>query len=240
MSEDKFLATATDRITLLLTTYCGYRDEKNTSMLVPECLALLIRRFGHLGLNEIDEAFRLNASGAIKGNAIAYGGVATVIGFGDVITHYNEYRRKAVALIEAEERANSKEVQDALEDERKRNEYVAMVTSWFHKQVFKFELKSFRDVPHYYCDTLEDLGLLSFEKFEKQAYMKQALLFIQKQKEEKGLTDRQAKDDYVRLKSIIENGFTGLYERKDLRAECIMAAKSIAVFEKLKLMHDAM
>jgi hypothetical protein len=203
-------------------------------MLVTECMALLAQKFAHLALGEIDEAFRLNAAGIIGGNAIAYGGIATVKGFGDVLFHYNEHRKKAVALINAELQSSSQKAKEAIEDEKKKAEYIDMIKAWFAAQTEKFTIPHFSKIPHYYCDTLEELELISFEPFEKQAYMKSAMLYVKADKEKKAQTDKKERDDYVRLKTMIENGFSGLSERNDIKTECVMAAKSMAVFEKLK------
>jgi hypothetical protein len=234
MNPDDFINQCSAKITYILATYCGYKDEINTSFLVTECNSLMWKKFGHLCIDEIDEAFRLNAARIIAGNAIAYGGTATVIGFGDVISHYNEYRNKAAFLL-----SQPKAPQVSAEDEEKaRSVYIEMVKEWFSQQQKIFTIRNFYEIPHYYCQTLEDLELISFEPFERQSYVRRALIWIQESIKNKVDISSDRKRDYFKVSALIENGGIGLKKNPDINAEATMVAKSMAVYEKVKKAHE--
>ena len=81
--------------------YCGARN--TSSEVFEEATDFVLSRFGHLGVLEVREAFRLAASGALPGldtdSIRAYYGEFTIISLGSILRAYNQYRSDLVKEI---------------------------------------------------------------------------------------------------------------------------------------------
>jgi hypothetical protein len=143
-----------NRLSIVLTVacvhYCGAKEESLDSAFIKEVYDFLLQKFGGLGVNEIQEAFRLAAANVIDVDISAYNGRVTIKTIGDVLAKYSRYRDPIKKELMREQELNAMREQED-EQQRKHQEFEQTVLAWWADMP---QIKHFNDVPHYFYDTL--------------------------------------------------------------------------------------
>lgn len=143
-------------------SYCG--AAKTDELVYDEVVLFVMSRFGHLGIQEIREAFRLAAAGDFEVDLSTYYGLFTVKLMGDVLNGYNNYRNRVVQAF-----ARSQSEKEADEKHQSRKDEFDW-DFWAEQRLVK--LRSLES-PHYRCCTAFDYeyflktGELVFTEEEK-------------------------------------------------------------------------
>jgi hypothetical protein len=115
---EKFNTYAPVLIGDIAVSYCGADIELSRHAII-ESAALLREKFSGIGIDEVNEAFKLAASKQIEANLAAYSGQFTVRIFGEVMATYIDYRRPVVA--EIEKRKSEMEAERMEQEKQERN-----------------------------------------------------------------------------------------------------------------------
>ena len=143
-------------------SYCG--ASKTDEMVYDEVVMFVMDRFGHIGLKEIREAFRMAAAAEFEVDLKSYYGLFTVKLMGDILTGYNNYRNK---VLQEFTRANSVKQAEEKESLRKQN---WDTEAWAERRISV--LKALEN-PDYHCFTAYDYeyftktGQLQFTEEQK-------------------------------------------------------------------------
>ena len=145
----------------------GAREGLNDNVL-GECLRIAKDKFSMLGLGELGEAFRMAASGELKGIKVAvYGGIWNASIFGSVLGAYREFRRKVLTVMVKSEENMAKA---ARAERLKAKEANLELHRNFHAMVLEkgSKYQSWREVPAFWYGIAMKLELITFEKGEAQ------------------------------------------------------------------------
>mgnify|MGYP006279815331 CR=1 FL=1 len=130
-------------------SYCGM-DVKSTSITTWDaCVKMVKEDFKNIGVNEIEVAFRLCASGKLNVNMTAYYGKFTVAILGEILRAYvNDLRNYNLSeirkAIEAKEKHEKEEA-----DKAKNSEVENQWKEEFDKPETWQQIKRWQDIPHY-------------------------------------------------------------------------------------------
>ena len=204
--------------------YCGARN--TSSEVFEEATDFVLSRFGHLGLLEVREAFRLAAAGELPGldtdSIRAYYGEFTIIALGSILRGYDQYRAEivkeirrreieALALEEKDGRATSWNT-SAWEAERIRK----LLNMDFPRgdgmedsdEVFLSELAVVEYVTAYDYEFLSRRGDLSATKEEKAAAWADAAVIVTNDYEKLGHSNQSFRRALQNVRSgIKDEGF---------------------------------
>lgn len=186
-----------------------------------ECVRLVLEKFGHIGLNEIREAYRLYAAGEIrvKGGEM-YGGEFNAAQLGKVLSAYNEHRKGIISAYTEEIHALADEQAEAERAEKSRIEFDAKFRAWVEKA--RKEQTDWRDVPAYYYDAAMSRGMIQFESGEKRQIWEDALTMAEEEVREDVQTEFGGK-----LKAVVNE--------QDIEGRARAIAKKLSVFRKVIL-----
>lgn len=154
----------------LAATY-GARQEVDT-MIYDAAVEFVLENFGHLAVDEIPEAYKLNAIGKLNDKAEMYGGKFSLDQLGKILGAYDEYRKKYIGhyLYELE---SIREFEQQVEKEYgKRTRFMKI----FAQQVEagKANFKTWEEVPEYWYNELLNQGKIKLTKQEGQDYFARA------------------------------------------------------------------
>lgn len=176
MNQQDFGVSGTAILQAVATAYCGGNAHSTTSLVWMECLHMLRREFGGMGLEEIKHAFRLAAAGKTDVNIVAYAGVFTVDILGKVMAAYKEYTfmiradilRKKAEMQEAEK-------QDAINEQRK-EDFEDLVLEIFALKTENEKIQKWQDVGVGWFKIMNDREFLTATLGEKKQSWKEAKL----------------------------------------------------------------
>jgi hypothetical protein len=199
---------------------------KTEELVLDELAEFASTRFGHLGVREIREAFRLAAAGELGDiNLRAYFGNFTVVMLGDILRAYDRYRQRIVASVT---RLEQEHLQQTEEEKRKASwDYEA----WEGKRLA--QLKGLLDpdlekVTALDYDMLDRRGLIKLPVAEKRRLVDQAGLHLQA---ELHLRLQQAPfGEQLTLRALLERIGTGQADT-DFEGRKVNYAKRLAVLE---------
>ena len=143
-------------------SYCG--AAKTDDLVFDEVVSFVMDRFGHIGVNEIREAFRLAAAGEFEVDLSTYYGLFTVKLMGDILNGYNNYRNRVV------EEFSKLQSQSDLQSKRALQKETWDTEVWAERRLSI--LKSLEN-PNYHCFTAYDYeyftktGQLQFTEDQK-------------------------------------------------------------------------
>ncbi len=191
-----------------------------------ECLEILTSEFKHLGIEEIQDAFRLYALQKfdIRGGEM-YAGQFNALILSRVLTGYESYRKKIL-----EEYLKSKSDREYQEkQEQKRQQEIIEFNNNFDTILNKIlqKAETWEDIPVWLYQSCYDRGLINFCDGEAQSIFEEAKLIAKKaiKKEKKLATDR---NEFKRLDRILKN------EDEDYELKAKIIARKISVFRNFK------
>jgi hypothetical protein len=159
-----------DIIDTIWTHYCSANPDLLTPEFRTEASAMIINKFGGLGVNEIREAFRLAASNVISCDLRAFNGRISIQVIGTCLNAYSEYRKPIAAeILRMKTEQEKKEEQERAELDK--IEYQKKVTDWFESE---YTPKDIYDCPFYFLDTLIELGIVAITTEQKHDFFRKA------------------------------------------------------------------
>lgn len=184
-----------------------------------ECIRLILEKFGHIGFNEIREAYRLYASGEIriKGGEM-YGGEFNAGQLGKVLSAYNEHRKQIIAAYTEALHVTAEEIEEAKRAEESRMRFEAKFREWLKKA--KAEQTDWRDIPAYYYDAAMNRGLIEFKPGEKRQIWEDALI----------LAETEFQED---VESEFGRKVNAVLQQDQLEGRARVIAQKLSVFRKL-------
>ena len=143
-------------------SYCG--AAKTDDLVFDEVVLFVMDRFGHLGLKEIRESFRLAAANEFEVDLSTYYGLFTVKLMGDILTGYNRYRNRVV-----QEFSRAQSEQAAEQNLNSKKEFWD-TEAWSEQRLSRLRLlesPSYRDFTAYDFEHFTGTGQLTFTEEEK-------------------------------------------------------------------------
>ena len=204
----------------------GNRQQVDEAVL-DECMEIVISRYGHLGLNEIREAYRMWVAkdlGEMK-EAEMYGGVYQARHLGAVLSAYDEKRKSVFAMLHKKADEAKAEHLSKQQHEQRQKEF----DGWFVKEVAnkKGSTESWQDVPEYWYKTALRLGMIEINKEEaNQTWIKATAVAKREMTNE-----LQEEPNLITRKSLLQSLELPNSESLTTRAKVI--ARKMTVFEKL-------
>ena len=186
-----------------------------------ECVRLVLEKFGHIGLNEIREAYRLYAAGEIriKGGEM-YGGEFNAAQLGKVLSAYNEHRKGIISAYTELVHAMAEDQAETQRAEKSRMEFEVRFQAWLKKA--KADQTDWRDIPAFYYDAAISRGLITFNPGEKKQIWEDALVLAEVELQEDVESEFGAK-----TKAVINE--------QDIEGRARAIAKKLSVFRKIIL-----
>jgi hypothetical protein len=148
----------------------GARQEVDGA-LVAECVAIARDQFGHLGLREIRQAYRLWAGGRFKALEM-YGGQFNVTQFGRVLSAYDRYRRSITMELARQQYLERREAEQQRISEEFRKEYDRILANFpadvrAAKEEGRYDHPS--DIPLLWFSLAEDADLIHYTRDTQKA-----------------------------------------------------------------------
>ena len=141
----------------IVTAYFG--ADKNTPDLVyAECFSRMMKDYSNISIEEVREAHAESAKGTDKFSLKAFGGIYTANIFTEVMHQWKQKRSKIIAAIKE---AESKQPEiEALELNRKKEQFTQYCKDWFSKQLSNRTAKHWTDLSLGICQELIDSGIV--------------------------------------------------------------------------------
>lgn len=140
--------------------------------MVEEAADFVLEKFSHLAAEEIREAYRRKAAGELDIQAEMWGGEFSVDQLGQVLTAYNEKRKKEMAAyLVAIEEARQEEARKA-KAERLRENFEGEFLRALEEA--KTKCKGWEDVPLFWFDSAKDRKMFTWAPGEADAILAEA------------------------------------------------------------------
>jgi hypothetical protein len=165
-------ATVIATITKLVQNYTGSQVDGGDPIYAEMC-QLFFRSFGHLGIHELKEAFRLGAAGQIPGvkpdNFSAWYGCFSVASLGLILSAYDLYRVSIANRLNQEEKKMASVDQGKQRDEYWRSaeglDRLAQIRTERISELLTMESPNIDSVTKHDFDVLSELCLINLENF---------------------------------------------------------------------------
>lgn len=220
LNSDKILLAISLELEYCAMSYCGLG--KTDDSIFDEAVDFVLLRFGHIGVSEIREAFRLAASKEIDADLTTYYGQFTIKVLGDVLSAYNLYRNRALAAFALKENENV-----AMDVARRRLESFDL-SAWATNRITSLkamENPSFRACSVFDYEKFLELGFLVFSADEKRKAWEDAHFFAFQEIAAGSLRSISIRRQMERVQSgIFDEGY---------RAKRIVIAQQLLVFRWL-------
>lgn len=147
-------------LTVSLVHYCGMQEENMDLAWTKEVYEFITKSFGDLGVNEVQEAFRLAASKVIDVDISAYHGRLTLKTLGELLYAYKKFRDPIkVELLKTQEQRQREDEEE--QDRIKKQQYIDFVLDWWDTVKLPMHYK---EIPHYIYETLIELKKIRGEE----------------------------------------------------------------------------
>ena len=212
-------------------TYSGMNETSTLDATIETCVEFVLDHFKNLGLNEIEEAFKLASAGKTAANITAYYGRFTCGILGDVLTAYTEERKHIFAAIkDAEEEQAKKEQAEA-----KKILLNAKARAFALKEFQEKHWLVWQDVPVSYYDTLKEAGVLEYTEEEKLEIWEEAKQIgqsqISKGAYQEGNQILKKKCNEI-LKGIAKGGAPAIIAKEERRTWCVAIYTKLLIYKK--------
>ncbi len=234
-SESDIRSLITAVIGEVMIAYCGANSDGTHIGIFSACAELMAHKYNEMSTDEIREAFRLAAINEIDADIIAYKGVATVAIFGNVMSKYKEFRRKYVAEILRVKELEDRERRQAEGHDQRKLEYEQMVIEWFQNALKTkgSSISGFGQIPVYYYNTLDELGMLNIQIDIKKVYYELAIeqyAEVLKSKDSAEISDKRF------IATLTADGFIEAIQNgtKDQKLDVTNLAKRLLLYAIIK------
>lgn len=196
----------------------GARNEVRERTLT-ECVRMVIKKFGHLSIKEIGQAYRMLATGEleVKG-AEMYGGDFNAMNLGKTLAAYDDKRKKVLGIYLRE---RNKALEEEKREQMHRTKQQKFDTEFpLMIEEARAKLKDWREVPAYWYEAAKSRGLIEMSKEEAWAIFEDAKQLAELEKQE----DRSGNTLVDILRKV---------EEKDENERAKVIARKLTVYRKL-------
>ncbi len=180
--RNKVIASLSVDLEYCIRVYCGATADINEEV-IEESVDFCLKRFAHLGVDEIREAFSMAAAGELgEIDLAAYHGRFTIKILGEVLRSYSSFREKVVNELRRAEN-EAAEAAAAAEKLRKSDELLVKHMNWCAEKLNSYMNEGTPEVniiPVTLYEYLDSTGLIEHTKAEKWVLMGRAVPIIRR------------------------------------------------------------